>query len=253
MIFLRSLIFNVLFYANMACWFVAALPTLLMPLPMVLIMARGWVRSSLWLMRVICGTRVEIRGRENIPSGPLLIASKHQSMWETFAFFLWFDSPLYILKRELMRIPVFGWFLVKCRMIGIDRKAGGRALIAMTRRACAQVREGRQLIIFPEGTRRPVGAPPDYKPGIAQIYAESGVTCLPVALNSGLFWPRRTFMRYPGPLIVEFLQPLPPGMKRREFMAAVAEVIESGTGRIVAEARAEQATRFGGVPQATQS
>ncbi len=119
-------------------------------------------------------------------------------MWETFALLQFFDQPLYILKRELKWIPFFGWYLVKCDMIGIDRSAGGRALLKMARRAGSEVRHGRQLIIFPEGTRMAVDAAPDYKPGVAQIYVNSGVSCLPVALNSGLFWPRRTFMRYPG-------------------------------------------------------
>jgi 1-acyl-sn-glycerol-3-phosphate acyltransferase len=133
-------------------------------------------------------------------------------------------------------------------MIGIDRSAGGRALLQMTRRAGAAVRRGRQLIIFPEGTRTAVGAPPHYKTGIAQIYVDCGVICLPVALNSGLFWPRRTFMRYPGTLVVEFLDPLPPGLSRREFIARVSAEIEEATGRLVEVARREQATLFGRAP-----
>jgi 1-acyl-sn-glycerol-3-phosphate acyltransferase len=149
-----------------------------------------------------------------------------------------------------MWIPFFGWYLKKAGMIGIDRSAGGRALLTMTRRAGAAVRLGRQLVIFPEGTRRPVDAPPDYKSGIAQIYVDCGVTCVPVALNSGLFWPRRTFMRYPGTLVVEFLDPLPPGLARREFIARVSTVIEDATNRLVETARAEQAQLFGRVPSA---
>jgi len=191
---------------------------------------------------------VEYRGLEKIPDGPLIVASKHQSTWETFALLQFFDQPLYILKRELRWIPLFGWYLIKSNMIGVDRGAGGRALIETMRRAGEAVRRGRQLIIFPEGTRTPVDAPPNYKSGVGLIYADSKVACLPVALNSGLFWPRRTFMRYPGTLVVEFLDPLPPGLPRQEFNARISTVIEDATNRLVATARQEQAQLFGRVP-----
>jgi 1-acyl-sn-glycerol-3-phosphate acyltransferase len=130
-------------------------------------------------------------------------------------------------------------------MIGIDRAAGGRSLIKMARAARDEVRRGRQLIIFPEGTRRPVGAPPDYKAGVGVVYADCGVTCIPVALNAGLFWPRRSFLRYPGTIIVEFLDPLPPGLPRNEFLARLESAIETATNRIVQEGRDEQARLFG--------
>ena len=169
-------------------------------------------------------------------------------MWETFALLQFFEQPLYIHKRELTWIPFFGWYLIKADMIGINRAAGGRALLNMARRAGEAVRRGRQLIIFPEGTRTAVDAPPNYKTGVAQVYVECGVTCLPVALNSGLFWPRRTFMRYPGTLVVEFLDPLPPGLTRREFIVRVSTVIETATNRLVEAARQEQAQLFGRVP-----
>jgi 1-acyl-sn-glycerol-3-phosphate acyltransferase len=250
LIFLRSLVYNVLFYALLVFWILVALPTFLMPPRAFMVVAKAWSRSSVWLMGAICGTKVEYRGLDKIPGGPLIVASKHQSMWETFALLQFFDSPLFIYKRELKWIPFFGWYLMKSKMIGIDRGAGGRALLNMTRRAGAEVRAGRQLIIFPEGTRTPVDAPPNYKTGIAQIYVDCGVACLPVALNSGLFWPRRTFMRYPGTLVVEFLDPLPPGLKRREFIERVSTVIEAATNRIVAAAREEQAALFGRVPSA---
>jgi 1-acyl-sn-glycerol-3-phosphate acyltransferase len=247
-IFLRSLVYNLLFYLLLVFWILVALPTFVMPRAALMTVARWWARSSIWLMRVVCRTKVEYRGVEKIPKGSLIVASKHQSFWETFALLQFFDQPLFILKRELLWIPVFGLLLKKANMIGIDRKAGGRALLAMTRRAGEAVRRGRQLIIFPEGTRRPVDAAPSYKTGIAQIYVDCGVDCLPVALNSGLFWPRRTFMRYPGTLVVEFLDALPPGMSRREFVARVSTVIEEATNRLVETARQEQAGLFGRVP-----
>jgi len=247
-IFLRSLVYNLLFYVLLVFWIIVGIPTFLMPAQAILNVGKCWASSSIWLMRVICNTRVEYRGVEKIPPGPLIVASKHQSTWETFALLQFFERPLFIVKRELMWIPFFGWYLKKLNMIEVDRTAGVRALLAMTREAGAAVRRGRQLVIFPEGTRRPVDAPPDYKSGIAQIYVDCGVTCLPVALNSGLFWPRRTFMRYPGTLVVEFLDPLPAGLGRREFIARVSSVIEEATGPLVEAARQEQARLFGRVP-----
>ena len=247
-IFVRSLIYNVLFYVLLVFWILVAIPTFVMPPRAFMAIAKAWATSSIWLMRVVCNTKVDYRGLERIPAGPLIVASKHQSMWETFALMPFFDWPLFIYKRELGQIPFFGWYLKKSKMIGVDREGGARSLIDMARRATEEVQLGRQLIIFPEGTRRPVEAPPDYKPGVAQIYAKCGAPCLPVALNSGLFWPRRTFLRYPGTLVVEFLDPLPPGLPRKEFIAAISDAIETATDRIVAEARAEQAQIFGRVP-----
>jgi len=247
-IFLRSLVYNVLFYLLLVFWILIGLPTFLMPRRGILTIAKCWARSSIWLMRAVCGTRIEYRGLEKIPAGPLIVASKHQSMWETFALLQFFEQPLYILKRELLWIPFFGWYLRKAGMIGVDRTAGGRQLIDMARRAREAVRQGRQLIIFPEGTRTAVDAPPHYKNGVGLIYAGSDAPCIPVALNSGLFWPRRTFLRYPGTLVVEFLDPLPPGLPRDELNTRVSTAIEQASQRLIAAARAEQAQLFGRVP-----
>jgi 1-acyl-sn-glycerol-3-phosphate acyltransferase len=243
-IFLRSLTYNVLFYSLLMVWFVVAIPTFVMPRAALMALVRIWSRQNTWLLRIICNVRVEYRGTEKIPKGPLVVASKHQSMWETFALLRFFDEPLYILKRELTRIPFFGWYAIKAGMISVDRSAGGRALLKMVRQASEEVRHGRQLIIFPEGTRRPPGAPPDYKPGVAQLYASCRESCLPVALNSGLFWPRRTFMRYPGTLVVEFLDPVPPGLPRDEFLTRISAGIEEATARLVEAGRREQAQLF---------
>jgi len=247
-IFLRSLIYNVLFYVVLVGLIIIGIPTLVMPRVAILTVARWWARSSIFLLRVICNTRVECRGLEKIPNGPLIVASKHQSVWETFALLQFFEHPLFILKRELTWIPVFGRLLIKAGMISVERGGGPRSLLKTLRRAGGEVRSGRQLIIFPEGTRTPVDAPPHYKAGVAQIYADAAAPCLPVALNSGLFWPRRTFMRYPGTLVVEFLDPLPPGLPRDEFLVRVRTVIEDATNRLVEAARIEQAQLFGRVP-----
>lgn len=247
-IFLRSLIFNVLFYLLLIGWLLVAVPTFVLPRRFLIKVAQMWGRSSIWLMRVVCGTKVEFRGVEKIPQGPLIVAPKHQSMWETFALLQFFDEPLYILKRELTWIPVFGWLLLKADMIAIDRGAGIKTLVEMARRAREEVRRGRQLIIFPEGTRTAVDAPPHYKTGVGQIYVDCDVPCLPVAMNSGLFWPRRRFMRYPGTIVVEFLDPLPAGLERREFLDRISDAIETATNRLVEAGRREQAALFGRVP-----
>ena len=247
-IFLRSLVFNILFYPVFLFWAVIALPTLAMPRAALLRVASWWARSNIVLMRVICNIKVEFRGVDKIPKGPLIVASKHQSMWETISLLRFFEAPFFVVKRELKFIPLFGLFIIKTNMVAIDRAKGGRALLAVLRRAEEEVKRGRQFVIFPEGTRTAPGAPPHYKAGVGMVYADCGVPCLPVALNSGLFWPRRTFMRYPGTLVVEFLDPIPPGLKREEFLTRLESVIEGATGRIVAVAQAEQKELFGGIP-----
>ena len=172
-IFLRSLLFNVLFYLVLVVLIIVGIPTFLMPRAALMTVAGWWAGASLFLMRVVCNIKVEFRGLEKIPRGPLVVASKHQSMWETFALLRLFEHPLFILKRELTWIPVFGQFLRKAGMISVERGGGPRSLLKTLRRAGAEVRNGRQLVVFPEGTRTPVGAPPHYKAGVAQIYVDS--------------------------------------------------------------------------------
>jgi 1-acyl-sn-glycerol-3-phosphate acyltransferase len=188
------------------------------------------------MLRVIVGLDYEIRGREKVPPGAILDASKHQSAWETFALLHLFPDPVFILKRELQWIPIFGWFTIKGRMVPVDRRKGAKALVAMAERARIELALQRQLIIFPEGTRRPAGAEPAYKYGVAHLYVAEGVPCVPVALNSGLFWPRRSIRRFPGKVLVEFLDPIPPGLGRDEFFLRLQEVIEAATARLIDEA-----------------
>ncbi|HZQ14497.1 MAG TPA: lysophospholipid acyltransferase family protein [Pseudolabrys sp.] len=232
---LRSLLFNALFYLNTLIFLVLALPTFLLPYRSTVEVAKAWGRVNLLLLRV-AGIGYEVRGREKIPPGALIVASKHQSAWETFALMPLFDNPLFILKRELQWIPVFGWLLIKGRMVPVNRGAGSQALIEMTERARVELGRGRQLIIFPEGTRRPAGAEPRYKYGVAHLYMAAGVPCLPVALNSGVFWPRRTLRRRPGTVVVEILDPIMPGLGKDEFFALLQDRIETATARLIAEA-----------------
>lgn len=246
MIFLRSLIFNVLFYLVLVLLCIVALPALLLPRGVMMAIEAAWANTSLFLMRVICNIRIEFRGVENIPTGPLIVASKHQSFWETFALVRFFEHPLFILKRELMMIPVFGWYLKKVGMISVERGGGPRSLIKTLKRAAAEVKLGRQLVIFPEGTRTAPGAAPNYKAGVAQIYAESGVPCLPIALNSGLFWPRRSIRRYPGTIRVEVLDPIPPGLAKDAFFERLQRDIEMATARLIAESERDVANNAAG-------
>jgi 1-acyl-sn-glycerol-3-phosphate acyltransferase len=233
----RSLVFNALFYLNTVVWLILALPTFFMPYTAILWVAKTWGRINLVLLRVVVGLRYEIRGREKIPPGPLIVAAKHQSAWETIALMPLFDNPLFIVKRELMWIPLFGWFMRKGRMVPVDRSAGLRALNAMIARARTELAKGRQLIIFPEGTRRPAGAEPSYKPGVALLYVKAGVPCLPLALNSGLFWPRRSIMRRPGTVVVEILDPIAPGLDRETFFERLESAIEGATKKLIEEGR----------------
>ena len=233
---LRSVVFNILFYLNTVIFLIIGLPTFLMPYQAIVEVAKTWGRVNLVLLRVVAGVKFELRGRDRIPPGALIVASKHQSAWETFALMHLFRSPTFVMKRELLWIPVFGWLMMKGRMVGVDRAAGMRALIKLAAAARAELARGRQLIIFPEGTRRPVGAEPDYKSGIAFVYAQAGVPCLPVALNSGVFWPRRSILRRPGTVVVEILDPIPPGLDKKTFVTRLQGAIEPATARLVAEA-----------------
>jgi 1-acyl-sn-glycerol-3-phosphate acyltransferase len=238
---LRSLAFNFLFYLNLVLYLIGGIPTYLLPRRVFMAMAQSWGHTSNWLLRVVAGVRVELRGLEKIPAGALLVAAKHQSVWEAFTLLTLFDDPAYILKRELLWIPVFGWYAWKSRQIPVDRGARGAALAGMIAGARQAFFQRRQIIIFPEGTRTAPGAPPAYKQGVVHLYADSGVTCLPVALNSGLYWPRRKFLRYPGTIVLEVLDPIPPGLEPHEFAARLEREIETATARLIAEGKRELA------------
>jgi 1-acyl-sn-glycerol-3-phosphate acyltransferase len=235
LIIARSLAFNALFYANLLVHMIVALPTLALPYPVLRAFIRSYARSSLWLLRVICGITVSWRGKENIPQGSCIVACKHQSAWETFALYAVLEDPIYILKRELMWIPLFGWYTWKAGLIPVDRGAGMAALSRMTARAQRAITgpRARQLVIFPEGTRRAPGAEPSYKPGIAHLYARIGLPCVPAALNSGLFWPRRSLLRRPGTIVVEFLRPIAPGSDRTGFLTHLQDTIEEASARLL--------------------
>lgn len=235
MLLLRSLLFNLLFYANMIVLMIVGLPTMFMSRRSVFNLARMWARSSLWLLDRICNLKHEFRGLERRPVAPYIIAPKHQSTWETFALTLIFDDFSYILKRELTYIPVFGWYLWKADQIAINRSRGKTALAQAAARAQQIFAERRLLFIFPEGTRRPAGAPPKYKFGVAHLYETCGVPCVPVALNSGLFWARRSWIRRPGTIVVEVLEPIATGLDKQIFFELLQDRLEVASDRLIVE------------------
>lgn len=233
---IRSALFNLAIYLNFLVQAVAFSPVLLLPERMVWPIARFWVRSTLWLHRVILATDEEVRGLENIPTGGFIVASKHQSAWETLRLVELFPRPSFILKRELLWVPLFGWYLQRTGMIPVDRGKRSDAVQAMTERARRAIREGRQIIIFPEGTRRPPFAPPEYRYGVTRLYRDLGVACLPVALNSGLFWPRRSFAHRRGTILLACLPTIPPGREPDAFARELQAVIETATAELMAQA-----------------
>ena len=198
---------------------------------------KGWAWLTLWMQHILVGTRFEFRGTENIPkTGGYILASKHQSSWETYTMVLFLNDPSYVLKRELMFIPVFGWFAWKMKVIAVNRGKRSEALKDMTATARQQYKDGRQIVIYPEGTRKFAYDPPAYKYGITHMYVHANTKVLPAALNSGLFWPRRGWMLYKGTCILEFLPVIEPGLDGKEFASKLETVIEEKSNALMQEA-----------------
>ncbi len=237
MMLARAVCFSILFYSWTILLGILILPMLIGPPRLLLAYSRFWVRTSLWLLRVTVGLTHEVRGREHIPNGPALFAVKHQSAWDTLTINLIVRDAAVVLKRELTWIPVFGWCLLRARQIAIDREGGMSALRAMVAEARARLAEGRPIVIFPEGTRVAPGTRRPYHAGVAALHAAMGdVPVVPVALNSGLFWPRRSLKLRSGIITVEFLPPIPPDLPRHAFSGALENAIEGATDRLVTDA-----------------
>lgn len=235
MTLLRSLVFALAFYMTTALFLILGSWLLFAPRSWAMVGLKAHARTCVWLLRVIAGTGMEVRGLDKLPAGPFLIAAKHQSAWDTFALFPLFRDPAIVLKEELTRIPLYGQFARKFEHILVKRDRAAVALKQLVADARSRAADGREILIFPEGTRRPPLAPPDYKPGLVALYEGLGVPCVPLALNSGLFWPRRKLMRYPGTIVVEILDPLPPGLPRAEFRREIETRIEQASARLAEE------------------
>ena len=237
MIWLRSSIFNVLFYSWTAIVSLACGPVMIFPNcgPWILRIGQFWARSSLGLLRICCRLDHRVTGLENLPDGPYLVASQHQSAWETLALCLVMRDPAYVLKKELTRIPFFGWVLIRYGMVPVDRKGGASALKTMVRECRNRLEDGRTLLIFPEGTRVIPGSKQPMHPGVAALYSGLEVPVVPAALNSGLFWPKRGFLKRPGTIQLEILPAIEPGKSRKEFMAALQTALDQASQRLLKE------------------
>lgn len=226
MILLRAIAFQIAFWVWSTVINLAWLPSLLMS-PMATVRGQTiWAQGVMVLLRVLAGIRYELRGRENIPPGAVLIAAKHQSAWDTMIFHIIARDPAIVMKAELLKIPIYGWYCRHSRMIPIDRDTGSKALRAMVDAAKAAAAEERPIVIFPQGTRVAPDASAPYLPGIAALYRQLGIPVVPVALNSGVFWPRRSIRRKPGTIVLEYLPPIEPGLNRKDFMARLEGAIE---------------------------
>lgn len=251
---IRSLVYNGCFLIGTALFLMISSPILLTTTDLALSWVGWWARAQARVLKIVVGLDHEVRGVEHVSSAPAIYACKHQSAWETFFFFLLFDRPAYVLKEELLRIPIWGQYARKCRAIAVDRDGGASALKALVRETRDRLAAGRPVIIFPEGTRTRPGQRLPYTPGIAALYARCGAPVVPVALNSGLFWGRRNYRKFSGTITVEFLPAIAPGMKRREFMDLLESQIEDTSTVLLSEARdrfPKLASRSDGAASAT--
>lgn len=239
---LRSLLFLVWLYGMMALCGIAFLVTFLMPRRAAIWATAQYSKSILFGLRLICGIRTELRGLEHMPQGAAIYAGKHHCMLDVFIPFLITRDPAIILKKELVWTPFLGWYALKCGMIPIDRSGTSRTLKAMLAATAKATSEGRQVVIFPEGTRRPPNAPADYQAaGISALNKALGVPIVPVATNAGLCWPARGLGRRSGLIVYEVLPPIPPGLDRRALMARLEADLETASNRLIEEGRAAQA------------
>jgi 1-acyl-sn-glycerol-3-phosphate acyltransferase len=226
-VMIRSVLFAIWLYGSLAVVAILWLPTLLAPHRVTETAAHVWIRIVIFGLRWIVGVRIELRGAEHRPKGPAIVAAKHQGMLDIMEPFLALYRPSFVLKRELAKLPVFGWYCAKLGMIPVDRGGGSPAVKALVAKAEDRLAKGHQVLIFPEGTRKRPGAPPEYKSGVAALYRDLGLPVTPMATNSGQCWPARGLAKYPGLVVFEFLPPIPPGLQRAEFMRRLEEAIEA--------------------------
>ncbi len=234
MILLRSLLFTLFFYAWSVLMCLLLLPTLVGPRSWLKFGFKVWSSVTMAGLHALAGVRVEIRGRQHLPEGAALIAAKHQCMLDTIVPFAMVPDACLVLKKELTRIPFYGWYALRGRMIVVDREAQAAALRKLVTDSRERMAEQRQLLIFPEGHRMEPGAAPDYKPGVAALYRDLDLPCVPVATNSGAHWPAHGVLRRPGVVVFEFLEPIPAGLKRGAFMAELQNRIETASDALLA-------------------
>ncbi len=232
----RSIAFIVWLYGALVVLGIIWLPSLLLPRKALKLGIVVYSKVIKWGLKAICGIRTELRGTENIPEGPLLVASKHQCMWDVFIPFLLVDDPAIIMKQELVWYPFIGWYALAMRMIPIDRGGTVKTLKKMVALAKVRASQNRQVLIFPEGTRKAPGDKPSYfAAGVFMLYRELGVPCLPIATNSGLCWPAHGLKRKPGVAVYEVLPVIPAGLGKKEFMKLLESTIENSSNKLLEE------------------
>lgn len=236
----RALAFNLVFVLWTLVIGTLALPLLLAPRRVAMGFGRLWAQSALALLRLIVGLDHQIRGLDRVPAGGCIIAMKHQSAWDALILPIVLGDPAVVVKRELLWLPYYGWYAARAGSIGIDRKAGAGALRQMVAAARPVAAEGRPIVIFPQGTRTAPGAASPYQPGAFALYRALALPLVPAAVNSGLFWGRRSFFKRPGRITLEFLDPIPPGLPRRQLMSELERRIETATAALEREAAAPQ-------------
>lgn len=236
MLLFRSLVFLGFFYLWTVLCVLTAWPMMIWSRRAGRWYVNVWARGVLLLLRAIAGVRYRVLGMENIPDTPCLIASKHQSAWEIFALLALLPDAAFVMKQELINIPLFGRYSLRVGMIPVERDKGASALRAITEMAEREIAAGRHIVIFPEGTRRSIGAPPDYKTGVGLFYKRFGVPSVPVALNSARHWPNGVTIKTPGTITVSFLPPIPAGLSTKAYLADLQDVIEKETEKLVFEA-----------------
>ena len=233
MILLRSILFTAVFYICSAIGAIVMIPLLLAPRTWMIGAFRAWAKSVIWALDVFCAVKLEIRGREHMPTGPALLAPKHQCLFDTIVPLAVLPDCCQVMKKELISIPFYGWYALKAGMLVVDREGAAKTMRKLLADGRERLAENRQLLIFPEGHRMAPGAAPDYKPGVAALYG-LGVACVPVATNSGVHWPAHGFLRHPGTIVVEYLEPIAPGLKRPAFMKELEARVETASNALLA-------------------
>ena len=248
MIYLRSTLYNVLFVVWSTVMAVVGLPVLLAGHRAASRYARFWLQGVQVMLRWIAGIRPDIRGMDRLPAEPCLIAAKHQSAWETMIFHPLLGDPAFVLKKELLSIPLVGRYFTASGCVAVDRAAGAKALKHLVADAANALARGQYLVIFPEGTRVPPGQTGRHHPGVTALYSRLDVPVVPVALNSGCYWGRNAFIKHPGRVVMEFLEPIPPGLDRRDFSERLWTALETETRRLEAEACGKPCGEEGATP-----
>ena len=233
MTLIRSLIFIIVFYLWSAVLVIGSLPLMVCPRRWTLAIFKFWALGIFVQLRVICGIKVELRGRELMPKGRAIVASKHQCMFDVFAQFVWLEDSCFVMRKELMRIPFFNLYAWRAGMVVVDRDGGAKALRDMLAQARDRLKDPRPLVIFPEATRGEPGVAGDYHPGVAGLARDLELTTHPVATNSGVHWPAHGFLRRPGTIVFEYLPPIPTGLKRAEYMRRLEAEIETASNALL--------------------